>query len=133
VAYAVYIEQWTNLIQERGGWLEGVTPASIPELVQDLRPLAFAYQQVIGRLPPGEAFHQIVSMSLGASLAVRLSRRGWTLNPRPALEFIMRKNGEEVAPFGVLPRLATGELSPENWRKQCREIGIADVDLGSIL
>jgi heat shock protein HtpX len=132
VSSAVYIEQWKNLIQERGAWLAGVTPASMPDLVRDLRPLALAYQQAIGQVPPGEAFQQIVSMSLGASLAVHLSSHGWTLNARPALGFFMRKNGKQVAPFGVLPRLATGELSPGAWLEQCREIGIADVDLGSV-
>jgi heat shock protein HtpX len=132
VAPAVYIEQWTNLIEERGAWLEGVTPASLPEVIIDIRPLATAYQQVIGRLPPAEAFQQIVTMSLGASLAVHLSSRGWQLNERPSLGFIMRKDGEEMHPFGVLPKLAMGDLSPEAWRKQCEEMGIADSDLGSL-
>lgn len=132
VASAVYIEQWRNLIQERGGWLAGVTPSSLPDVVKDIRPLAVAYQQVIGQVPPGEAFQQIVSMSLGASLAVHISSRGWVLNQRPALGFIMRKNGKEVAPFGVLPRLAAGDLGSEDWLEQCNEIGIADADLGSV-
>ena len=132
VASAVYIEQWTSLIRERGSWLEGVTPASMPDVVKDLRPLAFNYQRAIGKLPPGEAFQQIVSMSLGASLAVQLSKRGYALNARPALGFIMRKNGTEVAPFSILPRLAAGDLSPAEWRKRCVEMGIADADLGTV-
>jgi Zn-dependent protease with chaperone function len=131
VASAVYIEQWTNLIGERGGWLEGVTPASLPDLVRDIRPLAASYQQVIGQVPPAEAFQQIVTMSLGASLAVHLASLGWELNERPSLGFILRKDGEEIQPFGVLPRLAMGELSPEEWRRQCDETGIADADLGT--
>jgi Zn-dependent protease with chaperone function len=131
VASAVYIEQWTNLIDERGGWLEGITPASLPEVVKDLRPLAASYQQVIGQLPPAEAFQQIITMSLGASLAVHLASRGWELNERPSLGFAMRKDGKEIQPFGVLPRLAMGDLSPEDWSRQCDEIGIADADLGS--
>jgi heat shock protein HtpX len=132
VSSAVYIEQWTGLIAERGGWLEGVTPASLPDVIKDLRPLAFAYQQKIGQLPAGEAFQQIITMSLGASMAVQLAGRGWTLNARPSLGFRMRKDGKEIAPFGVLPRLAAGELSPEDWRRECREMGIADADLGKV-
>lgn len=131
VASAVYIDQWTNLIEERGGWLEGVTPDSLPEVVKDIRLLAAGYQQVIGQLPPGEAFQQIVTMSLGASLAVHLASRGWQLNERPSLGFIMRKDGKEVQPFGVLPKLAMGDLSPDGWRRQCTEMGIADADLGT--
>ena len=132
VASAVYIEQWTNLIRERGAWLEGITPASMPEVVKDLRPLAYNYQKVIGKLPPGEAFQQIVSMSLGASLAVHLSKGGWILNPRPALGFIMRKDEREITPFSILPRLASGDLSPEAWRRQCEEMGIAESDLAGV-
>jgi hypothetical protein len=70
-------------------------------------------------------------MSLGASLAVHLASRGWELNERPSLGFAMRKDGKEIQPFGVLPRLAMGDLSPEDWSRQCDEIGIADADLGS--
>jgi hypothetical protein len=132
VASAVYIEQWTNLIAERGGWLEGMTPASLPEVVKDIRPLAASYQHFIGQLPPGEAFQQIVTMSLGASLAVHLASRGYELNERPSLGFMMRKDGEEIQPFGVLAKLALGEISPEDWIGQCRTIGIADADLGSV-
>jgi hypothetical protein len=132
VASAVYIEQWTHLIEERGAWLEGVTPESLPDVIRDIRPLATSYQQVIGQLPPPEAFQQIVTMSLGASLAVHLSSRGWQLNERPSLGFMMRKDGEEVQPFGVLPRLAMGEMSPEDWQKQCTDMGIAGADLGSL-
>ncbi|MGD9142086.1 MAG: M48 family metalloprotease [bacterium] len=132
VASAVYIEQWTNLIAERGGWLEGMTPASLPDVVKDLRPLAASYQQFIGRLPPGEAFQQILTMSLGASLAVHLASRGYELNERPSLGFMMHKDDEEIQPFGVLPRLAMGEISPEDWVRQCQTIGIADADLGSV-
>ncbi len=132
VASAVYIDQWTHLIEERGAWLEGVTPESLPVIVKDIRPLAASYQQAIGQLPPGEAFQQIVTMSLGASLAVHLAGRGWALNERPSLGFIMRKNGEEVHPFGVLPKIAMGDLSPEDWRKQCEQMGIAGADLGRL-
>lgn len=132
VASAVYLEQWTNLIEERGAWLEGITPESLPEVIKDVRPLALTYQDVIGQLPPPETFQQIVTMSLGASLAVHLAARGWTLNERPSLGFIMRKDGREVHPFGVLPRLAMGDLSPEGWRKQCEEMAIAGADLGSL-
>jgi hypothetical protein len=131
VASAVYIEQWTHLIEERGSWLEGVTPDSLPEVVKDIRPLAASYQQIIGQLPPGEAFQQIVTMSLGASLAVHLASRGWQLNERPSLGFLMRKDGKEVQPFGVLPRLAMGELSADDWRRQCTEMGIAGADMGT--
>ena len=132
VASAVYLEQWTNLLEERGAWMEGVTPESLPDVVVDIRPLAAAYQHVIGQLPPGEAFQQILTMSLGASLAVHLAGRGWALNERPALGFFMRKDGKEVQPFSVLARLAAGDLSPEDWRRQCEETGIAGADLGHL-
>jgi heat shock protein HtpX len=132
VASAVYLEQWTHLIEERGAWLQGLTPASLPEVVKDVRPLAASYQQVIGQLPPGEAFQQIVTMSLGASLAVHLAGRGWRLNERPSLGFVMHKDGEDIQPFGVLPRLAMGDISPEDWLRQCEETGIAGADLGSV-
>jgi Zn-dependent protease with chaperone function len=132
VATAVYIEQWTHLLEERGSWLEGITPESLPEVIKDIRPLAAAYQYSIGQLPPGEAFQQIVTMSLGASLAVHLASRGYTLNDRPALGFTMRKDGAEVQPFGVLPRLAMGDLSPDDWRRQCDDMGITGADLGHL-
>lgn len=132
VASAVYIEQWTSLIDERGGWLDGVTPRTLPDIIKDLRPLAASYQYAFGRMPPGDAFQQIVTMSLGASLAVHLASRGWELNDRPSLGFIMRKDGEEIQPFGILPKLATGDTSPEDWVRRCEKIGIADADLGSV-
>lgn len=131
VATKVYVRQWDSLIRERGSWLEGITPASLPDVLKDLSPLAASYQHVIGRMPSSESFQSVVTMSIGASLALKLTKRGWTLNDRPAFELKMRKGEKEVAPFGILPRLGTGDLSAEDWRSQCREYGISDGDLGT--
>ncbi len=131
VASVVYIEQWTNLVRERGTWLKGVTPEDLPELAGDVRPLAARYQAVVGSLPPGAAFHQAVAVAVGASLAVHLAARGWTLSERPSLGFVMRREGRELRPFGVLPGLALGEIEPDAWRSECAQAGIAGADLGS--
>jgi heat shock protein HtpX len=132
VASTVYLNHWRELIRERGAWLSGFAPESLPDLTRDLRPLAAAYQEVIGPLPRGEAFQQIVTMAVGASLALKLSKRGFVLNARPALGFIMRKGNQEISPFGVLPRIATGDLSVDKWRALCVDTGVAGEDLGSV-
>ena len=130
VADKVYLQQWDNLIRERGSWLAGVKPASLPDVVKDLGPLAASYLNVIGRMPSSEAFQNVVTMCIGTSLALQLSKMGWELNQRPAFGFIMRKDGKEIAPFSILPRLATGDLSAEDWLQQCRDYGISDAPLG---
>ena len=132
VATKVHMQTWTKLIETRGAWLEGVTAAALPDVLNDPKPIVERYKQAVGQLPSPDAFRQVFTMTVGSALAVQLGKRGWVLNERPALGFTMHKDGGAIAPFSILSRLAAGAMSADEWRSQCREMGIAEADLGSV-
>jgi heat shock protein HtpX len=132
VATKVHLQTWTNLIEARGAWLEGVTAATLPDVLGDPHSLVERYKQKVGQLPSPEAFRQVFTMTVGAALAIQLGKRGWVLNARPALGFTMHKDGSAIAPFSILSRLAAGAMSADDWRRQCAEIGIAEANLGTV-
>lgn len=100
--------------------LRGVTPGSLPD--QHWSP---------GTAPPG-AEGMPWGALVGAALAVLLASRGWSIEGLPGDPVTATRDGTIIEPFTVVPRLAAGELSAEEWRTVCRDADIAEVDLGPV-
>ena len=100
--------------------LRGVTPGSLPD--QHWSP---------GTAPPG-AEGMPWGALVGAALAVLLASRGWSIEGLPGDPVTATRDGTVIEPFTVVPRLAAGELSAEEWRTVCRDADIAEIDLGTV-
>jgi heat shock protein HtpX len=132
VGARIYLQPWQDLARQHAPMLDGITAGSLPEIATDAEGLARWFGRFVGRqITPDQAL-RIAFTAVGAALATVLAGRGWALNPRPGAGFRFRHDGDEIQPFGVLPRLVSGDLTPEQWRKQCEAIGILDLDLGDI-
>jgi Zn-dependent protease with chaperone function len=130
VGARVYLQPWEDLARQQGVALEETTAASLADLSQDMDPLDTYFARYATRGLSEEHIRGLGYTAVGAALATVLRRQGWELNSRPGVGFRMRLGENEIAPFSVLPRLVSGELTPEVWRKQCEEAGISDLSLG---
>jgi len=128
----VYLPNWVALVRKHQSGLQGITPASFPEWAKDLSGFGARLAEK-GRLVPREELSQSALATLGSALAVALKKRGWELRAVPGEPLSFVSGDRNLIPFSVLTRLNEGVLSEGDWRRECTEIGIADVNLGSLL
>ncbi len=128
VGERVWIPAWEAHVKANANALKDVTVAALPGIAADLE--GWARERSLGEdsASPEERRGQ-TSATVGAALAVALKRRGWTFECAPGDEVVLISGGTRIAPFGVLSRLGSGELSPQDWERTCREAGIADLRL----
>ena len=55
-----------------------------------------------------------------------LCKRGWTMDAAPGAAVTLTNGRDSLEPFGVLPRLASGELTAEEWNEDCLAIGLIE-------
>lgn len=115
-----WLPLWAGHCGAARGALGGVTPGSLPD--QHWSP---------GTAPPG-AEGMPWGELVGAALGVLLASRGWTITGLPGDPVTATRGGTVIEPFAVVPGLAAGQLSAEDWRTVCRVAGIAEVDLGTV-
>jgi hypothetical protein len=70
---------------------------------------------------------------LGAALSLLVIQRGGQLDVTPGNEIRVTLNGRLVKPFLVAPLLKKGDITAETWASECKELGIAGADLGSVV
>jgi heat shock protein HtpX len=131
VGVEVYLPLWEKSVHENASALQGLTPASLPEISKSLVGMGWKIQIPAGRLPTGEERAQMAQGLLGQALAVALSRQGWVLHALPG-ELHFQRDDLKVEPFAVVPKLAADELKPDAWREQCAAAGISDLNLGEV-
>ncbi len=115
-----WLPHWAWQCREVRDALAGVTPASLPD--RDWHP---------GTAPPG-AKGMPWGALVGAALAVLLASRGWSIAGAPGDPVTATRDGTVIEPFAVVPRLASGELSADEWRATCRDADIGEADLGTV-
>jgi heat shock protein HtpX len=130
VAARVYLQPWEDLARQQSAVLEGSTAASLAELSQAMGPLDRHFGRYTAQGLSEQHIRGLEFTAVGAALATALKKQGWELNSRPGVGFRMRLGENEIAPFSVFPRLVSGELKPEAWRKQCADSGISNLPLG---
>jgi hypothetical protein len=62
------------------------------------------------------------------ALGLALLENGWQLEAQPG-SFFLGKDANRINTAALLDELVEGKLSPEEWRKMCDELGIADLAL----
>ena len=130
VATRVYLQPWEDLARQQSVALGGMTAESLADLSQEMGPLDAYFGRYSAQGLSEEHIRGLGFTAVGAALATALWKEGWELNQRPGVGFRMRRGESEIAPFSVLPRLVSGEITPEAWRKQCADAGISDLAIG---
>jgi len=128
----VYLPKWKKTVAVFSQELTGVSPESIPSLIQN--PDTFfgkLYLKAGGNITQEDLVRQ-ASYIIGASLAVALARRGWQAHTEMGSGIRMGNNGELIDPFSFFTDLVGNRMSPEEWRAICERIGIIRVDLGLV-
>jgi len=130
VGAQVYLPMWTKGVVEAKASLSGLTPALLPDRLPDLERLG---RDLLGKKPVDKKDARAHGASiLGASLAVALVRKGWTLHAEPGDRVTVEQGGVVVAPFSLFDDLAGSKLTVDQWRTLCSGAGISDLDLAAV-
>jgi hypothetical protein len=65
--------------------------------------------------------------TLGCAVAVALHLKGWKVQAGLGEAIVFERDGANIKPFVLVPKLASGDLSPESWYQLCNTYGIEDV------
>ena len=125
----VHRPNWERLLKQHASALAGLTFASLPELARDVPAFANRLAKAVNQQISAEQAPHLTNVIVGAALAQALLMRGWTLHAEPGDPFTLRRGEEVIDPFKIFPGLASGELSADDWRRQCEWWGIATVSL----
>jgi hypothetical protein len=126
VGRAVWVPSWEGFLAKHRRILNGWTPAMLPSL--DWKWLDGEVGRAVGAT--GDAAGA-AEFAIGAALSVALVQRGFHVDAPPGGVVVLRKGEVGVETFKVRARVQSGHDEAERWRALCREIGIADLDLGS--
>jgi hypothetical protein len=81
---------------------------------------------------PDEALACFAASTLGAFLALHLSRSGWDVGALPGEPVVLRRDGVAWEPFTRLIALALGTITIEDWRADCSRVGLSGLALGAV-
>lgn len=133
VAQQVYLPLYQNFLRQHSEALQGITPARLPAISQDLAPFLQYLEKQNNPLPSIQAAQDLQAMLISSALTVLLHQHGWTIDTAPGQPVVMRCGEQQIEPMNVFPRLQAGELSAEAWRAQCTALGIGEVDLAQVV
>jgi hypothetical protein len=125
VGEAVLLPRWRSFIKEHGHKLRGLRPAEIPVLNWG----------VLGKeLADSTGSHghdeHLAEFTVGAAMALLLVGHGFALDAPPGGPVILVRDGLRLEPFELRGR--TIGNGAEQWRRICTQMGIADVELGTV-
>jgi heat shock protein HtpX len=130
VGWKIWAPAWEDYVGKYAKVLAGNTPYTLPELSQDLEAFSHRLREADGAdLAPEERRRQATA-TLGIALAAALTRNGWKLHVLPGKDAVCAYKEAIIKPFDIIPKLASGELTPEAWRELAVDCGITDLDLG---
>jgi heat shock protein HtpX len=130
VGSKVWVPAWEAYTGKYAEVLAGNTPRALPALSQNLDAFSHRLRECDGEDLAPEQRHQQATATLGMALAVALSRDGWQPHVLPGDDVVCERDGTIIRPLDIIPKLASGELTPEAWHELCVGAGLADLDLG---
>jgi heat shock protein HtpX len=126
----VYLPSWEKTVLKHRQGLQGLRPADFPQITADLIAFGRRFSEKTELASP-DILKERASQVVSVALAKALHEHGWTLRADPGEPFRFFRGEGRIEPFSVLTKLRSGELSREVWEQECREMGIADWDLGA--
>lgn len=130
VGSKITIPRWRKFIAEYSGVLAGVTAEALPAEVPRLRQIGDSMRNPKGMLLDPQQRTRRAGYLFGAGLALAMLDHGWTLTSAPGV-FHLSRDGKTLNPFLIMEQLMAGKLSGADWGRQCIELGIAGLLLGS--
>jgi Zn-dependent protease with chaperone function len=130
VGKQVYVPEWTRKVQQNANALSGITPASLAN-IRGLNEFWDKFRDPPGMLLAREQRERFGLACLGSALALGLYQRGWQLCAVPG-KMELQENGITISPFQTVFKLASREISPENWLEQCAKAEISQIDLSQL-
>jgi heat shock protein HtpX len=130
VGWKIWAPTWETYAGEQAKVLSGITPRTLPQMARNLDPFSRRLRGANSEDLTAEERRAQASAILGVALAVALHRNGWELHALPGEDAVCERNGTLIKPFDIVPKLASGELTPEAWQEFFVGAGIADLDLG---
>lgn len=121
----VLISAWEDTVTQHRSLLCDITAADLFEVLARFPQIALKIHDPKGMLLRPERVDL-----LAAALGLILVNNGWTLHSRPG-ECYLSRGDEQLDPPQVIRQLSGGAISKEAWAAKCREMGIADISLGS--
>jgi heat shock protein HtpX len=130
VGAKVTIPRWKKFAAEYASILEGVSAESLPDRIPKLREIGAGMRDPKGMLLDPQQRTRRAGQLFGIGLALALLNHGWTLHTAPAV-FYLSREADQLNPFLVMDQLMAGKLSAEDWRIQCRKLGIGHLMLAA--
>jgi heat shock protein HtpX len=127
----VWLPLWEKAVGGYKAALKGVTAASLPDFLRSPGELAAQIQRSAGRPLAGDERAGAAARISAMALAVALARQGWTCETSPGAQVSLQKDENRIEPFGMVAKLASGELPAEAWQALCDQVGIADLPLAA--
>jgi hypothetical protein len=127
----VYVPAWREMVSKHIKELRGIRPADIPKMLGDLAKFGQKFTSP-SELPPVEELKRRGIQALGMALGSCLHDHGWRLEVGENDLLSFNKDEWTIRPFEAINNLAVGELSAEEWTRQCEQMGIADWDMGTL-
>jgi heat shock protein HtpX len=128
VAVRVTIPSWQGFVAQYADDLQGVSAASIPDQIPNLRQIGSHIRDPKGMLlSPEQRTFRAGGLFAGA-LALAMIRTGWALQVQPGV-FRMTLADQELNPFDAVNQLIAGKLSREAWIARCHELGLSNLAL----
>jgi heat shock protein HtpX len=128
VASQVTIPGWRKFVSEYPEPLRGVTAASMPDQVPNLREIGSRIRDPKGMLLSPEQRTARAGWLFASGLALAMIQDGWELEVKPGM-LRMSRGDREFNPFLAIHELMTNKLSAEGWTGRCRELGLSHLVL----
>jgi heat shock protein HtpX len=130
VATIIYIPKWRATARQYASQIAGITPASLPDKIENLQELAKEIANPRGILLNSEERRELALGLLGTSFALVLIDAGWELHARPG-ECFLSRDSRQIAPLQIVHEIRSGKLSRADWMEECRVTEIAALDFGT--
>jgi heat shock protein HtpX len=125
VGNTVYLPIWQDTIRPYQPALADFTSERLPEFRGAEGKLANLIKEKSRSPLKTEDLVRTVDLILAMTLAICLAADGWGIQALPGEEVLFVKEGDQLAPFLEVNRLAKGELGLTQWQYLCEDTGIA--------
>jgi Zn-dependent protease with chaperone function len=127
VTEAVYLPMWRARVKQHGALLAPFTVASPPATASALQGIG---AQIAGGVDADRQI-DVAWQLVVAAFALALAPLGWIAETSPGDEVVLRRNGDEIRPYGDMSAIVTGERTLADWQMRCAVLGIAAIPLGA--
>ncbi|HSA96976.1 MAG TPA: M48 family metallopeptidase, partial [Acidobacteriota bacterium] len=131
VATAVLVPHWAKLTAVHHGELAGMTPEDIPGKLPDLAKWGREMGTTLGEALSDDEAKAYAAYVAGLAIVTKMVEQGWQIGYTVG-QYTVLSQGERLwEPFRNVNALVSGEKTVEDWLRQCEDLGIADLELGT--